>query len=40
MISSTVFPVISDGNFGAAATVVLADVVVPLLEATMREDEV
>jgi UDP-N-acetyl-D-mannosaminuronate dehydrogenase len=37
IISSTVFPVISDGNFGAEVTVVATAEVVPLLEATTRE---
>lgn len=41
MISSTVFPVISDGNFGVEDTVALTVEVVPLLLlATTRVDEV
>lgn len=40
MISSTVFPVISDGIFGAGATAVVTVEVVPLLEATTRDDDV
>lgn len=40
MISSTVFPVISDGNFGAAVTEVLTVEVVPPVEATTRDDDV
>lgn len=40
MISSTVFPVISDGNFGVVDTTVVTLALVPLLEATTRDDEV
>lgn len=40
MISSTVFPVISDGSFGAEAGDVLVTGVVPLVEAATRVDDV
>lgn len=40
MISSTVFPVISDGSFGEEAGAVLVAGVVPLLEAATRVDDV
>lgn len=40
MISSTVFPVISDGNFGVADIAAVALKLVPLLEATTRVDDV
>lgn len=41
IISSTVFPVISDGNFGVGDTVVIrAEEDVPLLDATAREEDV
>lgn len=40
MISSTVLPVISDGNFGVVVTAVLTLELVPLLEATTRDEDV
>lgn len=40
MIASTVFPVISDGNFGVVETAAVVLELVPLLEATTRDDDV
>lgn len=40
MISSTDFPVISDGNFGVEVATTVEVEVVPLLEATVKGDDV
>lgn len=40
IISSTLFPVISDGNLGVGDTVVVRAEDVPLLDATAREEDV